>query len=238
MEDEKRSCAFKLFGKYALFSDPITRVGGEKCSYHVPTYEALRGVARSVYWKPTFIWRIDKVRIINQIKTQTKGIKPLNYSSGGNGLAFYNYLSDVEYHVLAHFEWNERCAELECDRDINKHVSMLKRYLERGGTRDIFLGVRECQGYVEPLEWKEEPEGYYRDTDELSFGLMFHSFLYPEESGRDELVSRFWNPKMKRGEIDFAGYKGELITRDVRPMKPVIFRDKHNVSAGAWEAES
>ena len=49
---------FEVFGDYALFSDPLMRLGGEKCSYQVPTYEALKGILSSVYWKPTFIWRI------------------------------------------------------------------------------------------------------------------------------------------------------------------------------------
>ena len=35
---------FQVTGDYALFSDPILRVGGEKCSYQVPTYEALKGI--------------------------------------------------------------------------------------------------------------------------------------------------------------------------------------------------
>ena len=30
---------FQVSGDYALFSDPLTRVGGEKFSYQVPTYE-------------------------------------------------------------------------------------------------------------------------------------------------------------------------------------------------------
>ena len=33
---------FQVTGDYGLFSDPIMRVGGEKCSYQVPTYEALK----------------------------------------------------------------------------------------------------------------------------------------------------------------------------------------------------
>jgi len=32
---------FSVSGRFALFTDPITKIGGEKCSYHVPTYEAL-----------------------------------------------------------------------------------------------------------------------------------------------------------------------------------------------------
>ena len=65
---------FVVYGDYALFSDPITRVGGEKSTYQVPTYEALKGIISSVYWKPTLIWYIDKVRIMNQIQTEAKSL--------------------------------------------------------------------------------------------------------------------------------------------------------------------
>jgi len=101
----RNTIEFKVWGRHALFTDPLTRIGGEKCSYHVPTYEALKGVAKSIYWKPTFIWVIDAVRVIKPIRTQTKGTKPLEYG-GGNTLAIYTFLADVEYQVRAHFEWN------------------------------------------------------------------------------------------------------------------------------------
>src|SRR3989338_2148208 len=126
----RNSIEFKVWGRYAMFTDPLTRVGGEKCSYHVPTYEALKGIAKSIYWKPTFIWIIDEVRVINRIRTQTKGTKPLNF--GGvypseknpakkkeepiNTLAIYTFLAEVEYQVKAHFEWNRHRPELEDDR--------------------------------------------------------------------------------------------------------------------------
>ena len=69
----------EVWGDYALFSDPIMRVGGEKCSYQVPTYEALKGILSSAYWKPTIIWYIDAVRVMNQIQTEVKGIRPIHY---------------------------------------------------------------------------------------------------------------------------------------------------------------
>lgn len=68
---------FQVTGDYALFTDPLMRVGGEKCSYQIPTYEALKGVLSSVYWKPTIIWYIDSVRIMNPIQTEVKGIRPM-----------------------------------------------------------------------------------------------------------------------------------------------------------------
>src|ERR1035438_8235185 len=82
----KNTIEFCVWGRFAMFSDPLTRVGGEKCSYNLPTYEALKGIAKSIYWKPTFIWYIDTVRVMKRIRTQTKGIKPLDFG-GGNTLA-------------------------------------------------------------------------------------------------------------------------------------------------------
>ena len=72
MSNPRRSIEFQVSGRYALFTDPLSKVGGEKCSYHVPTYEALKGIAKSIYWKPTLIWVIDKVRVMKRIRTQTK----------------------------------------------------------------------------------------------------------------------------------------------------------------------
>ena len=74
---DRNGIEFKVAARYALFSDPLTRVGGEKCSYHVPTYEALKGITKSIYWKPALVWVIDEVRVMNPIRTQTKGTKPL-----------------------------------------------------------------------------------------------------------------------------------------------------------------
>ena len=64
----RNTVEFQVSGDYALFSDPVTRVGGEKCSYHIPTYEALKGILQSVYWKPTFVWIIDAVRVMKCIR--------------------------------------------------------------------------------------------------------------------------------------------------------------------------
>ena len=44
MKKYRNTIEFEVYGPYALFSDPVMRVGGEKTSYHIPTYEALRGI--------------------------------------------------------------------------------------------------------------------------------------------------------------------------------------------------
>ena len=208
---------FKVFGKYALFTDPLTRIGGEKYSYQIPTYEALKGIVSSIYWKPTIIWIIDQVRIIKPIRTQTKNIRPINYG-GGNDLAIYTYLAEVEYQVQAHFEWNPHRKDLTNDRNENKHYFVAKRMVERGGRRDIFLGARECQGYVEPVNFGQG-EGFYDNYGELNFDLMFHGFDYPDESNKNKLIARFWRPNMIDGVIKFIRPEECAINKNIRVMK-------------------
>lgn len=217
----RNSIEFKVWGRHALFTDPLTRIGGEKCSYHLPTYEALKGIAKSIYWKPTFTWVIDEVRVMKPIRTQTKGTKPLEYG-GGNTLAIYTFLSDVEYQVRAHFEWNLQQADLEDDRLEGKHLAISRRMLERGGRQDIFLGTRDCQGYVEPCEFNSD-KGFYDDVDRLDYGLMFHGFDYPDETGEDILRARFWKPVLAHGRICFPRPVDCDIRKDVRPMKAKRF---------------
>ncbi len=229
----KNSISFTLSGRYALFTDPITKVGGEKCSYHIPTYEALIGVLKSIYWKPTLIWVIDRVRIMKPIRTQTKGTKPLVWS-GGNSLAIYTFLSDVKYQVEAHFEWNEHRPELSKDRIDGKHFAIAKRTLNKGGRQDVFLGVRDCQGYVEPCEFGDET-GAYDDIDELMYGLMFHGFDYPDESGVNELFARFWRPVMRYGKIEFVRPEHCETKRFIREMAPKEFALETNLMPVAQE---
>lgn len=217
----RNSIEFKVWARHALFTDPLTRIGGEKCSYHVPTYEALKGIAKSIYWKPTFIWVIDEVRVMKRIRTQTKGTKPLEFG-GGNTLAIYTFLADVEYQVRAHFEWNEHRKELVDDRVEGKHYAIAQRMLERGGRQDIFLGTRDCQGYVEPCAFGSETSPYDGEG-ELAFGLMFHGFDYPDETGDNQLHARFWRPTMVNGLIRFDRPEACDVRKFVRDMTPKKF---------------
>ncbi len=224
---------FQVSGDYALFSDPITRVGGEKYTYQIPTYEALKGILHSIYWKPTLVWIIDEVRIMNPIQTETKGVKPLVYG-GGNELSYYTYLKNVCYQVRAHFEWNENRPELEADRDENKHHNIAKRMIVRGGRRDVFLGTRECQGYVEPCVFDAGDErSHYYSIDELAFGFMYHGITYADEAilaeDQGKMTVRFWRPVMKKGVIRFLRPDACTDKRHIHDMEVKRFGD-HNFS--------
>ena len=235
MSKPRNSICFELTGRYALFTDHNSK-GGDKSSYDIPTYQAIKGVLESIYWKPTIVWHVDRMRVMNRIQRQTKGIRPIYLNPGKNGpyndLAYYTFLSDVRYQIEAHFEWNENRPELKKDRVDGKHWNMAKRSLEKGGRRDIFLGVRDCQGYVEPCEFGNG-ESYYENSKK-KFDLMYHGIDYPDETGEDYLYVRFYRPEMWNGIVNFdspenceiRSYKCQTdgIRRFVigRNLKPVI----------------
>ncbi len=245
MAKYRNTVEFAVSGDRALFSDPVTRVGGEKTSYYVPTYEALKGIVSSIYWKPTIVWIIDAVRVMNPIQTASEGVRTLNYnaSKGKNDLSIYTYLINVKYQVRAHFIRNENRPELFHDYDgsnEHKHHNIARRMIKSGGRRDIFLGTRECQGYVEPCVFGEGP-GAYDGINELTLGYMLHGFTYPDEAVRVEekgrLALRFHNVVMRKGIIEFPAPE-EIPEKDRRilhKMSVKPFGNKHGNFIGIGE---
>jgi len=158
---------------------------------------------------------------MNPIKMESKGVRPIEYG-GGNTLAYYTYLKDVRYQVRAHFIFNQHRPDLAFDRNENKHHNILKRSLKAGGRRDIFLGARECQGYVEPCVFGEG-ESFYDGYGDIRIGTMVHGLNYPDETGRDQLETRLWNPLMQDGVINFPTPDKCTEIRLIREMTAKIF---------------
>ncbi len=239
----RNTVEFQVSGKYALFTDVLTRTGGERCTYMIPTYEALKGILHSVYWKPTIVWKIDACRVMKPIHTVRKGMRPIKYVHGpkesSNDLAYYTYLEDVCYQVRAHFEWNLNRPELECDRNEHKHHNIAKRMIERGGRRDIFLGTRECQGYVESCVFGEG-FGAYENTGEIPYSLMLHGITYADEAENEDdkglMTVRFWQPVMKNGVIEFIPPEECTVKRHIKEMEIKPFGKEHGNFSGLEES--
>lgn len=236
--EKKNEIEYKVYGRYALFTDPLTKTGGEKFTYQIPTYQALKGITESIYWKPTFIWVIDSVRVMNVIQMESKGIRPIKYG-GGNSIMNYTYLKNVEYRVRAHFEWNENRPELIDDRNEDKHYQIAKRMIERGGRRDVFLGTRECQGYIESCKFYSDIGAY--DNMDLSFGIMFHGITYPDEAYRKEekghMTIRLWNARMHKGVVNFPRAEECTLCRDGGKMEMKYFGKDNFSSIKEMEGE-
>lgn len=176
---------YRLTGDYALFTEPSTKGGGERYSYPVPTHEAIRGITTNIYWKPTIQIMIDEIKVMNQIKRETHGVRTVTKTmTGKQGIdrVHYTFLKDVEYLVKFHFVWNAGRPDLIKDRNAGKHMDIMRRAINRGGRLPIFLGITECRGYVEPLteeEYQNENSLYHGVT--IPFGLMFNRFYYGDD---------------------------------------------------------
>lgn len=201
-------------------------------SYQIPTYQALKGITESIYWKPSIIWKIKRLRVVNPIQTETVGVRPIKFNSSANELAYYTYLKNVNYEVEVEFDWNKNRPELAKDWNYAKHEAIFLRSLKKGGRRDVFLGTRECQAYAEPCEFNSGT-GEYDAIDELSFGIQFHSFIYPDEQDQievdyGELTVNLWQPIMRKGVITFLEPEQCTIQRVITKRKVKKFTPKHN----------
>lgn len=220
---------FEVTGRKGLFTCPEFKVGGEKCTLQIPTYEALKGITKSIYWKPTITWVIDAVRIMNPIRMESTGIILPKMKSNKNDIAIYTYLKDCRYQVKAHFIFNKNRPEYKNDWNETKHQEIAERIIAKGGRQDIFLGTRECQGYVKPCKFGEG-KGFYDDFSELPFGLMYHGMTYPDEAYSKEtrrcVTMRMWQPIMRNGIIEFAKPKDCILTKRICDMQPKKFELK------------
>lgn len=201
------SVSFLVSGETALFADPISRGGGEKISYMVPTYSAMMGIAKSIFWKPTMEWRIDRVRVMKPIQMETKSmLYPRLYRQDKPGEAdrsFCTYLRDVAYQVDAHIIWNEERPDLKGDRVTKKYLAMAHKAIDRGGRFPVYLGKKEgsCMAYVMPCEFGEGDGAYDHDGDR-ALGIMAHSITYPTRKDT-HMYANFWGARMRNGIIEF-----------------------------------
>ena len=207
MQDQKKyQIAIEVTADRALFADPMSKAGGEKISYQFPTYEALKGVLKGMYWKPTITWHVDAVRVMNPIRMETECTKVVKWNSKEGDLVFATYLTDVRYQVLAHYEWNMNRPEFEKDRDYKKYNAIIRRMMKAGRRSPIFLGTRECLADIVPCTFGEG-DGAYDHAGTQAYGLMYHGITYADEGYDEETrkraTSNFFIPKMDDGIITF-----------------------------------
>lgn len=179
-ENGRNVFAIEVSSMYGLFTTPATKCSGDKASYPVPTYEALKGILKSIYWKPTFDYEIMKVRIMNKIRLESIGYNIPKLDANPNDLAYYTYLKNPRYQVMARIVWDDGHPELESDRNMTKHMNILRRAIKSGGRYPVCMGVSECPAEVTPCKFGEG-KGIYDKVEEINVGLMFHSFLYPNQ---------------------------------------------------------
>ncbi|HPR40497.1 MAG TPA: type I-C CRISPR-associated protein Cas5c [Oscillospiraceae bacterium] len=211
--DETDSVSLLIWGRKALFIDPLTRPGSKKFSYSLPTYEALKEILEVCCGRPTLRWVIDKVRILKPIRMQSDGMRAAG--PGGGPLSIRTYLTDVAYQIKAHFEHIPSRMETVGSREKDGGFLGENRISECDGHAEIFLGDRECCGYARPCVFGEG-EGAYDNVDEMNFGPMVHSIDSPDETGRNVWSVHLWQPKMYFGVISFPRPEDCTVVETIR----------------------
>lgn len=201
----------KITGKKAMFTDPISKIGGEKTSYHIPTRESLKGLIKSVYWKPTFDVVIDKFRVMNEISTHTETLKGIHSNSEGNVIYLYTYLVNVCYHVRFHLEWEEDRKEFEKDRNYAKHSEIMRKHLMGRWHLNPYLGTSECRIEDIGLYDFDKDNGFYDDISK-SFGIMFREYEYPKQHGKQIKNKVLFNAFMNKGVVNFSEYDEKFVS--------------------------
>lgn len=137
-------------GDYACFTRSEFKV--ERVSYDVPPPGALEGLLKSIYWKPSIRYVIDKIVVFEPInftnvrrnevsekisfakmKSQMRGkdADPSIYTCEKRSQRAASILKNVKYGIEFHFELTGLKAEREEDAD-KKHYNIIKRRLEKG----------------------------------------------------------------------------------------------------------
>lgn len=102
----------------------------------------------------------------------------------------------------------------------------------------IFLGTRECQGYVKPCVFGEG-EGYYDNSGEMPYSLMYHGITYADEAelpeDKGKMTVRFWKPVIQDGVIQFLPPAECTIKRHIKKMSVKKFGKEQGNFSGLEE---
>ena len=155
-----------------------------------------------------------------------------NIYTNSAGITRYSPLAEWRHEdILAYIHYYDvklPPIELKDDRNEHKHHNIAKRMVERGGRRDIFLGTRECQAFVEPCVFGEGESHYDDMPGEIDYGFMYHGITYADEAilpeDKGKMTVRFWRPVMKKGGIiEFIRPEACIQKRHIREMERKVF---------------
>ncbi len=205
----------KVWGDYACFTRPEMKA--ERVSYDVMTPSAARGILEAIYWKPSIMWVIDKIHVLNPIwfvnirrnelggKISLKNIKTAMNNGKEPVETFVEddrqqraalILKSVRYIIEAHFG-------VKGDEDTNsaKHKEMFERRARKGQcVHRPYFGCREFPVDFELVEG-DIPESKIKGSIDL--GWMLHDIDF-----KNNMEAHFFRARMTDGVIDVPSFMG------------------------------
>ena len=214
----KGCVVLSIRGDRALFSRPEMKV--ERVSYDTISPSAARGILEAIHWKPEFVWRVDRLRVLRPIRFESirrneVGSKvPINKVSAAmkagstEGLALYvdedrqqraaTVLRDVAYIIEAHVEVTAKGRA--AGETVKKHVEMFERRASKGqcfhrpclGTREFACDFALFEGELPGPDDIHESLRGERDLGWMPLDIDYANGMVP----------KFFRPVMKDGVID------------------------------------
>ncbi|MCB8879380.1 type I-C CRISPR-associated protein Cas5 [Acidisoma cellulosilytica] len=210
------SFKLKVSGRRALFSRPEMKV--ERVSYDVMTPSAARGVLEAIHWKPQMVWRIERIRVLNQIRFESirrnevgskipaGKIASAMRAQSTDGLALYvdedrqqrasTLLKEVAYIIEARVELSAK-GRADPSESVQKHLEMARRRAAKGQYfHHPYLGTREFACDFELWEG-EAPAPHDSLQGERDLGWMVLDVDYAPG-----MEAKFFRAVMKDGVIE------------------------------------
>lgn len=198
-------------GPLALFTMPEFNV--ERFTYDILTPSAAVNILKSIYWKPSFEYVVDKIAIYNPVEYLTVKTNEIQnkidvyteVKSSGKATPLVIsrtqrnniYLKNVKYLICAHIEMTGMASE-RGEETRSKETGIFYRKIKNGQCfKQPFLGTRECSVSVF-REYNEQT-----DSNPLNItkplGIMLHHIDYKENG---EKVPIFFNAVIENGVLN------------------------------------
>jgi CRISPR-associated protein Cas5d len=208
-----------VWGPRALFSRPEMKV--ERVSYDVMTPSAARGVLEAIHWKPQMVWRIERIRVLNQIRFESirrnevgskipagKAASAMRAGST-EGLALYvdedrqqraaTLLKNVAYIIEARIELSAK-GRADPGETVQKHLEMARRRAAKGQYfHHPYLGTREFPCAFELLD------GDPPTPDESLIGTRDLGWMALDVDYLPGMEATFFRATMTDGVIEVPG---------------------------------
>jgi CRISPR-associated protein Cas5d len=212
-----------VWGPRALFSRPEMKV--ERVSYDVITPSAARGILEAIHWKPQMMWRIRRLRVLNQIrfeslrrnevgsKISAGKVASAMRAGSTEGLVLHveddrqqraaTLLKDVAYIIEARIELTAK-GRADPAESVQKHLEIARRRAAKGQFfHHPYLGTREFACDFELLEGEPPPpHESLKGTRDLGWMALDLDYAAGMEA-------RFFRAEMTNGVIEVPAISDE-----------------------------
>lgn len=223
-ELSKRPVRLEVWGEHALFTRPEMKV--ERVSYDVMTPSAARNILQAIYWHPQFDYVIDKIIVMNPIKTMSikrnevdavASARSVSSAMNGNGDLKPIYtskarqqrnsliLKDVRYVIEHHIVPKKGYGE----DTLKKTTSIYNDRVDKGRCfHQPYLGCREFPAYFKAYygpDWTTGFENGERDLGYMLFDMDYHD--------KKTIRPEFFKAKLVNGVLNVPDPKSSEVLK-------------------------